>query len=127
MTDLDKGTAVVRAALQAHMRKSLNEATVAKDLGIVADTLRGFAEGRKTLSPDVMQGLVSILFHGHAQYDPAHDVLRPAMREPAQPLGVGPDPFIPEPVAYGPAGTPPPLWQAKPGPAEPAWKPGWGG
>jgi hypothetical protein len=43
-----------------------------------------------TLPPDVMAGLVRILFHGHATWEAEDDVLRPAMREPATPLGAHP-------------------------------------
>ena len=62
MTDLDRGTEVVRTALAARSKASLNIATTAKDLGVAADTLVGFIEKRVALQPDVVAGLVKLLF-----------------------------------------------------------------
>jgi hypothetical protein len=121
----ESGTGIIRAALAAHSKNSLNIATTAHDLHIPAEALRRFADGQATLPPDAMAGLVKVLFHGHAEWDAEHDVLKPAYREPATPLGIHPPAAETKPIGHT---GPPPLWKpsgtAKPGPA---WKPGWGG
>jgi hypothetical protein len=119
----DSGTEVIRAALSAHAKKTLNVATTAKDLGVAADRLLGFIERRLTLPPDVMKSLTTLLFHGHAELDLEHDFLGPVMREPARVIGVSrPPPQM---------GSPPAkltLYPAKDRATTPAAlrRPGWG-
>jgi hypothetical protein len=129
----NSGTEVIRASLAAHAKKSFNIATIARDLHVSADTLLGFVERRAVLSPDVMAGLMKILFHGHAELDVEHDLLRPAYREPARPVGVYPGvsptnlPPGMEPRQPGVFSYAPPLYPRLTGEAEPAIarKPGW--
>jgi hypothetical protein len=84
----DRGSEVIRSALSAHAKKSLNIAVVAKDLRVTSDLLLGFIDGKKTLSADAMRTLAALLFHNYAEYDAEHDLLRPAYREPAKVIGV---------------------------------------
>jgi hypothetical protein len=122
MTNLDRGSEVIRAALSAHAKKSLNIATVARDLHITADLLLGFTEGKKTLSVDTMKSLTTLLFHGHAEWDAEHDLLRPTYREPAKVIGEArPPPQMGSPPAQLT------LYPAKPRPDPAALRrPGWG-
>jgi hypothetical protein len=106
------GTDVVRAALAAHAKRSLNLATTAKDLGVPAETLLSFVERGKPLAPSVMAGLVKILFHGHAELG-VDDLLHPAKREPIKVIGAArPPPYVKppgEPSATAPRLGPQPV------------------
>lgn len=51
------GTTLVRLALRGRIRK-LNMAGFARDLGMSADRLDGFAEGRLDLPPEIVRALV---------------------------------------------------------------------
>lgn len=113
----ETGTDVIRAALTAHSATSLNMATLAQDLKISAETLRQFADGSRLLSPDVMAGLVKVLFHGAAEWDAPTDTLKAAYRDPPSPLGTAPPHAEGKPVGhtgvpplYPPTGNKKPAW-----------------
>jgi hypothetical protein len=84
------GVDVVRAALRAHSKSSVNLAMLARDLGCCVETLHSFLKQRAVPRPDVLRGLTRILFHGHVELE--GDVLRPAYREPAKALASRPVP-----------------------------------
>jgi hypothetical protein len=102
MTEIT-GTDLVRQALRGRNKK-VNLATTARDLGISSDRLDAFVEGRVTLSPETMQALVDLIWHGHIALDIEHDMLKPANKAPPVSLGIAPAPFDPRtsPYAYKP-------------------------
>jgi hypothetical protein len=64
--------------------------------------LDNFAEGRITLEPAAMQGLVRALSGEHTVFDPELNVLRPASREAPRPLGILPPPIEARPFDFTP-------------------------
>jgi hypothetical protein len=130
------GTDVVREALQARSKSAMfSTATLAKDFGVPESVLTNFIVAGVRPGPEVMAGLVAFLFHGHAVLDEALDRLKPAHREPARSLPVGPLPWSfgsnapglngrTPGVIYGAPGYPrPPDAESKPAP--PSRSPGW--
>ena len=97
------GTDVIREMLRVRNKRT-NLAILARDLGISSDTLHAFIDGKRSLPIPVLQGLTKELWNGHAVYDPEVDRLRPALQEPAKPLGALPSLTIPLPTfTAGPA------------------------
>jgi hypothetical protein len=126
----ESGSDVIRAALHAHSRSSLNLGIVARELGVAADALMSFIDGRLTPSADVMRALTKVLFHGMAEWDSQHDVLKPMYREPPKTLGAArPESPLMTTLPLRPIG-PPPLGRTPipPGEVRPAVKrAGWAG
>jgi hypothetical protein len=86
--------------------KTMNLASLARELGITSDTLQAFVDGKRSLPIPVLHGLTKILWNGDIVYNPEIDRLRPARQEPAKPLGVLPSLTIPLPTyTAGPAQT----------------------
>src|SRR5262245_18912766 len=97
------GTDAIRQMLRVR-NKRMNLAILARDLGIPSGTLDAFIDGKRSLPIPVLQGLTEELWNGHAVYDPGVDQLRPALQEPARPLGAKPSLTIPLPkYRAGPA------------------------
>jgi hypothetical protein len=104
----ETGTDVIRAALHAHSRSSLNLGIVARDLGVSAEALMGFIDHRMTPSADVMQALTKILFHNMAEFDSQHNVLKPVYHEPPKTLGAArPASSVLASLPLSPTGPPP--------------------
>lgn len=127
MSNTVTGTDVIRVALQARVRK-LNTASLARDLGLSSDTLDQFASGKRSLPPDTLKALTKDLWGGHAEYDPAIDRLRPAIKQKPTPLGSGPPPITETMTLPTFKAGPAPLGPqpVKPIPPKPkAQRPGW--
>ena len=108
-TEIRTGTDVIRQALAA-LNKKFNIAALARDLNLSAGALEAFAYGHASLAPEALKALAVHLFNGHAEYDPAIDMLRAAKREKPRPLGIGP-PRITEAMTL-------PTYQAGPPPRQ---------
>jgi hypothetical protein len=121
--DAITGTDLVCERLRIRSRKT-HLAGVARDVGTGIGKLDAFIAGNATLPTEVMHALVADLYHGSAAWDEQADRLRPAMQEPAKPLGVAPAFAAPGPqFQFGPAQRAP-----RPEVATPATKPkrsGW--
>jgi hypothetical protein len=88
-----------------------------------AAMLKEFIDRRRTLPNATLQALTRELFP-HAEFVPELDVLRPALQEPAKPLGVPPQLTIPLPsYAPGPGQGPRPVTDAAV--AQPKKRAGW--
>ena len=97
------GTDVIREMLRVRNKRT-NFAILARDLGLSSNTLDAFIDAKRSLPIPVLQGLTKELWNGHAVYDPEVDRLRPALQEPAKPLGALPSLTIPLPTfTAGPA------------------------
>ena len=72
-SEVRSGTDALRATLRTHRR---NGALLARDLGVAAETLHRFADGRGGLVPHVLQKLAIELFGGHIVYDIELDALQ---------------------------------------------------
>jgi hypothetical protein len=98
------GTDLVRAALRGRNHKQ-NTSGFARDLGLSADTLEQFAEGRVELPAEILQKLVRALWGDSTDFDAGANALRPSNREPPRPLGILSPPFdsatAPYPIQSG--------------------------
>jgi hypothetical protein len=101
--DTVTATDLVRERLRIHSRKA-HLAPLARDVGTGPGALEAFIAGNAQLSTKVMHALVKDLYHGHAVFDAQADRLRPALQEPARPLGAAPQFSMPLPTYQpGPA------------------------
>ena len=124
------GTEIIREALRTRKSKQ-NFAIVARDLGISSETLLAFCDGKRSLPNAVLQALVKELWHGHAEFDPVTDRLRPTVQDLPRPMGIRPENTLPLPkyqagaaqVAPRPVKEPVPDAKVKP---RPGWIGGWG-
>jgi hypothetical protein len=125
-TEITTGTDLVREALRGRNRK-LNLAGLARSLGLPADRLENFAEGKVTLPAETMQAIVKALWGEHTEFDAEADALRPSNRTPPTPLGVHPPKFESVPLNFQ-TGAPPPqsgYAPAQPKKPRPGWLGGW--
>lgn len=115
-------TAAIRAALYAR-RESL--AMTARDLGAPVNSLHAFIHNGASLSVDILQALTNRIWGGAFRFDPARDVMVPAM-SPA-PITI---PTLPrDPVVRGKTPTSAEVWgqmrtkgpAPKQAPTKPAW------
>jgi hypothetical protein len=70
-----------------------------RDLHVGLGALEEFAYGRGNLPAAILQPLARDLFQ-HAEYDPTMNLMRPANRAAAKPLGVLPAPYEPKPLTF---------------------------
>ena len=120
------GTDLIREALHIRNRK-MNLVAHARNVGVGIDLLEGFIDGRRTLPDAVLRALAKELWP-HTEFVPELDVLRPAMQEPAKPLGVPPQLSIPLPrYPAGPAqiGPQPETPAPAPQPKRKGWLESW--
>jgi hypothetical protein len=98
------GTDRLRAGIAARVA-NLAYARLARDLGVAAETLLAFGQGRINLPPEVLVRLAEELWD-KVTYDVELDLLRPAERTEARPLGVTAPPYVPAPPSFT-TGLPP--------------------
>ncbi len=81
------GTDILRSMAAARINR-IDYATVAKDLGIVAEHFREFAAGTRDLPSPALAALAKHFLD--AEFDPALNRLRSKNRTPAASIGVTP-------------------------------------
>jgi hypothetical protein len=88
MTEIRTGIDAIRQALRA---RKLNFSNLARDLHLPTAQFEAFMDGGP-LPTDALEALTKLIWAGHAEFVPELNLLRPANRQEARPLG-GPPPI----------------------------------